>query len=655
MRGAALELIRVLLLPEVFKQRPAELGRFFFFEVTGQDRDFCLGREIFRDYKKQKVECKQWRISFSKKSWIDLTFFRLVLPYEMRGTTIRMNQAIDVAIVQRAIAGEEEAIRQTLLKVQDLAWVIGRDFCHDWDDAQDLTQEILIEIARSLPELRDPEHFVAWCFTLGKRVCIHWNQRQLRRRHIWDEFHRSEESVDPSIAASPFVDPQVAVLEEDRRGLIIRSLKRLGTHTRETMRLFYLEEWSLSDVARHLKVSENTVKQRLYAGRRRLKEELEHMPATAEERQHATVDPLLSFSHTGSWTGNSEHIHALLRPLLVQQILLQIAKVPKSIAQIASAIGVDRIYVEDHLSTLIATELVRMTDDECYFADFIILDRDIQHGLDERSSRLGRAAAEIIATRLPKLRVVFDTCGIKEQGFGWDYMRWLVLPAWVATAGIHRAAPEIYRIDLPLRPDGNRWFFSGRPAGITRSKWQIWCSIITDNAECSFGSFGTPALGFETSPIPDGCGEKRAILRALVACPKVIDELAPEEEARTELAELIEGGYCRKSGDQVYLNLPLITPTVDRALYPVVQDVCRDIATQVYKPGMEGVDDLLDQSGYGRLQNQYSVVMLSYVSSLNDYCFAELVEMGLLGELPTQRHTAWGCWMWKGNIELGRW
>ena len=565
-----------------------------------------------------------------------------------------MNQPIDIAIVRRAIAGEEKAIQQTLLQVQNLAWALGRDFSGDWDEAQDLAQEILIEIARSLPELRDPDRFVAWCITLGKRVCAHWSRRQSRRRRIWDQFHLTEESADPSIAASPFVDPHVAVLEGDRRDLIVRSLKRLGTHTQETMRLFYIEEWSLSDVARRLGVSENTVKQRLYAGRRRLKEELEHMPVTAEERQHAAVDPLLDFRHTGSWTGNGEQIHALLRPLLVQQILLQIAKSPQTIAQVAAAIGVDRIYVEDHLSTLIMTELVRMTDDECYVADFIILDQDIQDKFDERGRIWGRVAAEKLAACLPRLRAAFDMCDLEEKGFGWDYMRWLVLPAWVASAGIRQAAPELYRIDLPLRPDGNRWVFSGRPVGTAGPKWESWCSIITDNAECGFGSFGTPALGYKTSPIPDGGGEKRAILRSLAAGPKTLDELAPEEEDRTELVELIAGGYCRKSSDRIYLNLPLITPTVDRVLYPVVQEVCREIATQVYKPGLEGIDELLDQGGYGHLHDQYPVVMLSFISGLGNYCLAEMVELGLLGEPPTERHTAWGCWMWKGHVELGR-
>jgi len=388
--------------------------------------------------------------------FFSLTFFQLIFPYGVRGITIRMSQPIDIDMVQRAIAGEEKAIRQTLLETQDLAWALGRDFSGDGDEAQDLAQEILIEIARSLPGLRHPERFVAWCFTLGKRVCIHWSQRQTRRKRIWDEFCLSEECLDPSIAMNPFVDPHVAVLHEERRSLIARSLKQLGEHTQETMRLFYLEECSLSDIARRLQISENTIKQRLYAGRRRLKEELEHMPATAEERQHTAVNPLLSFWHTGSWTGDSERIHALLRPLLVQQILVQIAKAPKSIAQIAAAIGVDRIYVEDHLSLLSATELVRMTDDEHHVADFIILDQDIQRKFDERCSRWGRMAAELIAAHLPQLRAAFATCGLEKQGFGWDYMRWLVLPAWVVSAGMRRTGLEIYRIDLPLRPDGNR-------------------------------------------------------------------------------------------------------------------------------------------------------------------------------------------------------
>ena len=210
---------------------------------------------------------------------VDLTFLAIARPADIREGFIRMNKNIDAALIERAKGGNEQAVRQVLLEVQHIARMLGRDFAGDEEQARDLAQDILIEIARSLPKLREPDRLISWCFTLGKRVCMRWSQRRSRRRFLWEEFNLRVES-DPSVATQPFSDPQVEMLDHERRAAIAHSLRQLGAQTQEIMSLFYIEGCSLAEIAERAQVSENAIKQRLYTGRRRLREELEQMPIT---------------------------------------------------------------------------------------------------------------------------------------------------------------------------------------------------------------------------------------------------------------------------------------------------------------------------------------------------------------------------------------
>ncbi|OGG43716.1 MAG: hypothetical protein A3F84_27380 [Candidatus Handelsmanbacteria bacterium RIFCSPLOWO2_12_FULL_64_10] len=503
--------------------------------------------------------------------------------------------------------------------------------------------------------MKEPGRFWGWFETLAHRVCLGWRRREQRRQLILGGLCIEDEREDPSVAPDPFSGPEEALLEAERRKGIQKALRNLGEQGRKALEMFYLDGLSVQEIAGRLRVPENTIKQRLYSGRLGLREELITMPETAEERQGAPENPPLRFSLCGEKGNASCNPFTLTRSLLAQQVLIQIARSPKAEGEMASAVGADRIYVADHLSDLVKGELVRQVDGDRYVADFFILQKEDQESLHGWMRGIGRRDAEIIAGHIPEARGAFVRCPFEAQGFEWEDMRWIVVAVFLANLGIRRAHPEVYTVRRPIRPDGNRWFFFGQTCDVPKPKWVAGCNSSYDELG-GVGHFWTPAV---TKPWVFGPDRRtRPALYALVDGPKDLKTIEGEtglEDARTVAAEMVAAGYVVQEGDQLRLAVPAFTEAEDRTLCPVVDRICREVVEQSRKPGLQGLDDLLDDLGFEGLRPQYPAMRGFLSSDISGYCIEALVEMGHLGTPPAEAPGTWACWVWKGGVELVSW
>ncbi|MDP6775986.1 MAG: sigma-70 family RNA polymerase sigma factor [Candidatus Latescibacteria bacterium] len=559
--------------------------------------------------------------------------------------------------IEQARLGSRTALHDLLEGCQSRALQIAESFTDDRDDAQDLGQEILIRLVRSLPDLDDPRRFWGWFSVLAHRVCLGWRRTQDRLHLILGGLTVQDEREDPSVAANPFLGPEDRLVEKELREGIRQALAAVSQQARRALGMYYLEGFSTSEIAGRLGIAENTLRQRLYHGRRQLGKELAAMPETAAQRLETIGRPVMRFSLWGQKSSDASALHpfGLTRSLLAQQVLAEIGKEQRTEEAIATEVGADRIYIADCLADLVQGELVRATDDGGYLADCFILSSDDQEALSPLKREIGPRDAEIIAAHADDVRDAFSRCPFESLGFPWEDMRWILLAVLVGNLGVRRACSEIYDLEPPMRPDGYAWYFFGaaKDARDTAgTRWTAGCNTSLD--ERGGGShLWTPAIEREGGYLP-GPGA-RQIICALAEGPRDLDRVAgesEEEDLRTDLAEMIQAGWIAKEGDRLRLAVPVFAEAEDRVLCPVVDDICREIVEESRKPGLEGLEDLLDELGFSHLRAQYPAMRASASSSISGYCFEALVELGLLGKPPKTVSDPWGCWAWKGPVKV---
>lgn len=139
-------------------------------------------------------------------------------------------------------------------QVYQQAWGYCCRLCASREDAEDLLQEGLLRAYRSLRQLRQPEYFKPWLFTLLRRL---WIARGRRGRIALADslLIREQAATDPGGMALPLAD----------------ALARLPAAQRELLALAYLDGLSAAELAVLLRIPAAAVSQRLQRARQALK------------------------------------------------------------------------------------------------------------------------------------------------------------------------------------------------------------------------------------------------------------------------------------------------------------------------------------------------------------------------------------------------
>ena len=153
-------------------------------------------------------------------------------------------------LLSRALAGESAAFRALVVQHQRLVYSLALRMLSDRHRAEDLSQEVFLQLHRNLPSIESMTHLVFWL----RKVTIHRAIDRLRR----DPRHPT---TSLELAAT------VAVESEECDPLLQRRLRtliaQLPPAARAVVLLRYQEDLDPIEIGRTLKMPVNTVKSHL--------------------------------------------------------------------------------------------------------------------------------------------------------------------------------------------------------------------------------------------------------------------------------------------------------------------------------------------------------------------------------------------------------
>ena len=124
-------------------------------------------------------------------------------------------------------------------------------------DSDDLLQEILLQIWRSLPKFEERAAIGTWCYRIAINTGITW-QRKVQRKHV--------EHVSSELDQHPAADSDSS---NNQAGLLQRFLATLG-HVDQAVLLMHLDNVDHSEIAVALGVSDGAIRTRMSRLRQKL-------------------------------------------------------------------------------------------------------------------------------------------------------------------------------------------------------------------------------------------------------------------------------------------------------------------------------------------------------------------------------------------------
>ncbi len=169
---------------------------------------------------------------------------------------------IPIGVVRRARAGDPHAVEALIRALYPLVsrWSLVKTGHRD--DAQDVTQEVMIRISKYVDRFDDRSRVTTWAYQITSNAVVDLHRRTVRRRE-----HHSDSDDAASLLSVPAVSPD-AIDDAAATDLVHAFLRELPAKQREVFDLADLQGYRSSEVGEMLGISPTTVRGHLFRARR---------------------------------------------------------------------------------------------------------------------------------------------------------------------------------------------------------------------------------------------------------------------------------------------------------------------------------------------------------------------------------------------------
>lgn len=182
-----------------------------------------------------------------------------------------MEQEKLIALVKKARSGDSSAMEQLLTIAHTTVSYQCRKFMNSPEDAEDMTQEVLMVIYQKLDTLTDPAAFNGWVKRIAATRCMN----AVSRTHVDLQFAEDEEGnsiLDTIEELDSQKVPEAALDNAETARMVVELIDALPEAQRICTYLYYYDELSIKEIAELTTATENTVKSRLNYARKAIKE-----------------------------------------------------------------------------------------------------------------------------------------------------------------------------------------------------------------------------------------------------------------------------------------------------------------------------------------------------------------------------------------------
>ena len=433
------------------------------------------------------------------------------------------------------------------------------------EEAEDLSQDIILELLRTRDSLRDDKAFYGFMWAVAGNVYKDWCKRRVKK---------IETELDESIPDDNVSLVDLLEKESDLR-LLYRELGLLTEQYRKVTVLYYFENLRVYEISKSLNITESMVKFLLFKSRKILKEGMNMERKTGDLSFNpgslfiATwgckdIDTAKSF-----WDLCTDN-------LIAQNILLTCYNDRCTAEEISLQLGIPVPYLEKDLKKLCEKDVLIQKGGK-YETNIVIFTKEFSKEAEEKTLPVKREMAEIIDKclneRLDDIKAVGFHRGVDDD----NLLKWLISIIIIREAVIEKYTNNLNLIYAP-KYAGVQGFVCGVEGKVEGSGFIVTTLDNSNNDLLHIFDIGIINNVMDIGYFDHYPNRVNVILD--IAKGKT-DGFG--ENDMVEIAEFVKNGFISKNGDELNLKLPAFTKEQYEKLKILIDDITSDIADKTRK------------------------------------------------------------------------
>ncbi|MHB8964213.1 MAG: RNA polymerase sigma factor, partial [Saccharofermentanales bacterium] len=321
------------------------------------------------------------------------------------------------------------------------------------EDAEDLAQDITLEILKAINSNKPIENFNAFTWSVSNHTFFKWLRSKKHSNTAYlTELYASDDNTEEFI------------IQKEEQSLLRREIALLSKKYREAIVLHYFDGKTCEEIASIQNKSAGTIKWWLYGARRFIKEGMNKMREYGEK----SYKPGTLRMSCQCMPGANDEPMSCVKRKSAQNILLAAYHNPMTTEEFCIELGISAPYVEDDVKYLVDKQLMKEVAVGKWQTDFVILPGQNMQVADKIYEACFPAYYDELMKLLDSKKELLQNDSFNVAGFSWPRLLWVYIHM-ITDINLCKFKREECKIvmynDIPDRPNGGKWIALGNENG----------------------------------------------------------------------------------------------------------------------------------------------------------------------------------------------
>lgn len=171
---------------------------------------------------------------------------------------------IDENIIYELKVGNTKVFESVVDKYKGIIFSIAYKYTNDYNESQDLAQEIFLKIYKNIKSFKGECKFSTWITKISINTCLDYKRKdKVKKINLFNDYNREIINT-----------PEEEIMISEKQKTIHKLIYELPDIYKNVIIMYHFNEMPYKEICKALNIPQKTVETRLYRARKILKEKL---------------------------------------------------------------------------------------------------------------------------------------------------------------------------------------------------------------------------------------------------------------------------------------------------------------------------------------------------------------------------------------------